>query len=178
MYARAVIFTPFKGYNSQYTRINSKKGVDFCGGIWYNYAKEKIMSENLGGRGDSVTENNRTTRDMPRQTVEGEGKVKLISEQDIIAAFAEIPKQKREKMIADYDVKSLAKIFENDAMMKTVDTFLRCGLSVCRAADELYMHRNTLIYRLNSVARRTGLDVRDFNSAITFKILHYLYLLK
>ena len=95
------------------------------------------MSENLGGRGDSVTENNRTTRDMPRQTVEGEGKVKLISEQDIIAAFAEIPKQKREKMIADYDVKSLAKIFENDAMMKTVDTFLRCGLSVCRAASAL-----------------------------------------
>lgn len=136
------------------------------------------MTGNYGENGGGGVKNNETPRDISRRTAKNATLVKLIGEREIIEIFAAIPKPKREKIIAEYDVKSLAKIFENDAMMQTVDTFLQCGLSVCRAADELYMHRNTLIYRLNSIAKQTGLDVRDFGSAVTFKILHYLYLLK
>ena len=42
----------------------------------------------------------------------------------------------------------------------------------------MYMHRNTLIYRLNAIRRQTGFDLRVFKMAVTFKILHYLYVLR
>ena len=41
------------------------------------------------------------------------------------------------------------------------------------------MHRNTLIYRLEQIEKRTGLDLRQFEDAMTFKIasmvMNYLY---
>ena len=40
------------------------------------------------------------------------------------------------------------------------------------------MHRNTLNYRVKAVIKRTGLDIRSFDMAVTFKILHILYLNK
>lgn len=101
-----------------------------------------------------------------------------ITEDDFIRMFSEIPKSTREVLTSGYDIKSLAKIFEDEAMMQTVDCFLKNDLSICRTARSLYMHRNTLIYRLGSIHRQTGLDLRRFEMAVTFKFLHYLYVVK
>ncbi len=84
----------------------------------------------------------------------------------------------REKFVSGFDMKGFAKIFEDESMMTTAETFLSCGLNVSLAARRLYMHRNTLIYRLNSLKRKTGLDLRDFDMAVTFEILHKMYLIK
>ncbi len=84
----------------------------------------------------------------------------------------------REKFVSGFDMKGFAKIFEDESMMTTAETFLSCGLNVTLAARRLYMHRNTLIYRLNSLKRKTGLDLRDFDMAVTFEILHKMYLIK
>ena len=120
-------------------------------------------------------------RKMLRQTRSEHTKkdeLKLFSEEDIKAVFACVSQEEREKLAAGYDLKALARIFEDESAMETVNALLRNDLSVCRTARELYMHRNTLVYRLNTIYRRTGLDVRNFEMAVTFKILHYLYLLK
>lgn len=91
---------------------------------------------------------------------------------------SELPKTFREKLTSGYDMKSFAKIFEDEEMMRTVDGFLSCGMNISRTARVLYMHRNTLIYRLGTIRRQTGLDLRDFEDAVNFKLLHYLYLIK
>ena len=39
-----------------------------------------------------------------------------------------------------------------------------------RHPDSLYIHRNTLVYRLDKLQKSTGLDLRVFEDAITFKI--------
>ncbi len=62
--------------------------------------------------------------------------------------------------------------------MATVDCFLENGMNVSRTARILYMHRNTLIYRLNKISAETGLDIRVFDMAVTFEILRSLYELK
>lgn len=89
-----------------------------------------------------------------------------------------LPKAQREKIFSGYDAKSLAVIFEDREMMRTAKAFLSCGMNVSETARILYMHRNTLMYRLNSIKRRTGLDLKDFDAAVTFEVLHILYLLK
>ena len=62
--------------------------------------------------------------------------------------------------------------------MSTVKTFLKNGMNVSLTARILYMHRNTLIYKLNAIKKLTGFDLRNFDMAVTFSILHALYMLK
>ena len=69
--------------------------------------------------------------------------------------------------------KKNARIF-NDEMVQTIDKFFECHLTVSEAARQLYIHRNTLVYRLDKVQRATGLDLRAFDDAITFKMLRML----
>ena len=58
-----------------------------------------------------------------------------------------------------------------EEMLCTIDTFFRCDLNISEASRQLYTHRNTLIYRLNSIEKATGLDLRSFRDAMTFKLL-------
>ncbi len=52
----------------------------------------------------------------------------------------------------------------------TVNRFLQNNLNIAETSRQLHMHRNTLIYRLEQVEKRTGLDLRKFEDAMTFKI--------
>lgn len=51
-----------------------------------------------------------------------------------------------------------------------VNKFLQNNLNIAETARQLHMHRNTLIYRLEQIEKRTGLDIRKFEDAMTFKI--------
>lgn len=92
--------------------------------------------------------------------------------------LSQLSKAQREKLVAGYDIKNLEKIFKDVGMMNTIDVFFKNGMNVSRTARILYMHRNTLMYKLSSIRRLTGLDLRDFDMAVTFKILHTLYALQ
>lgn len=69
-------------------------------------------------------------------------------------------------------------IFFESEVLETADCFLRCNLNIAETARQLHVHRNTLLYRLEQINNETGLDIRKFNAAMTFKlcllILHYL----
>ncbi|MCR5797089.1 MAG: helix-turn-helix domain-containing protein [Eubacterium sp.] len=59
--------------------------------------------------------------------------------------------------------------FEDDTL-ETINQFFKNNLNVSRTAEVLYIHRNTLVYRLDRLVKITGLDIRKFEDAITFKI--------
>ena len=92
--------------------------------------------------------------------------------------LSSLPKDKREQLTSGYDLKNLAKIFEDTDVMKAVDGLLENGMNISLTARKLYLHRNTLIYRLNKVCALTGLDLKNFDMALNFKILRALYELK
>lgn len=62
----------------------------------------------------------------------------------------------------------------NEEMLQTIDMFFRKDLNLSDTARQLFIHRNTLVYRLDKVQRLTGLDLRHFDDAVTFKILNEL----
>ena len=66
-----------------------------------------------------------------------------------------------------------AKLF-NHEMLQTIEMFFRKDLNLSDTARQLFIHRNTLVYRLDKVQRQTGLDLRHFDDAVTFKILYEL----
>ena len=52
----------------------------------------------------------------------------------------------------------------------TINKFFENSLNVSETSRQLYIHRNTLVYRLDKLEKATGLDLRVFSDAITFKI--------
>ncbi len=62
----------------------------------------------------------------------------------------------------------------NEEMINTIDTFFECHLNVSESARRLYIHRNTLVYRLDKVQKATGLDLRSLDDAITFRMMRML----
>ena len=54
--------------------------------------------------------------------------------------------------------------------LSTIDKFFENNLNVSETSRQLFIHRNTLVYRLDKLQKGTGLDLRVFDDAITFKI--------
>ena len=52
----------------------------------------------------------------------------------------------------------------------TIHKFFENNLNVSETARRLFVHRNTLVYRLEKIKKLTGLDLREFDDAITFKV--------
>ena len=52
----------------------------------------------------------------------------------------------------------------------TIYKFFENNLNVSETARKLFVHRNTLVYRLEKIKKLTGLDLREFDDAITFKV--------
>ncbi len=84
-------------------------------------------------------------------------------------------KAEREQLLEGYDLKSYVKIFEDGELMKTLRCLFANDLNVSRTARRLFMHRNTLIYRLNKVRAVTGLNPCEFDDAVTLLFLIALY---
>ena len=59
--------------------------------------------------------------------------------------------------------------FDEETLM-TINKFFENSLNVSETSRQLYIHRNTLVYRLDKLQKSTGLDLRVFEDAITFKI--------
>lgn len=58
----------------------------------------------------------------------------------------------------------------DDETLTTINMFLENNLNVSETARKLYVHRNTLLYRLEKLEKLTGLDIRVFDDALTIKI--------
>lgn len=58
----------------------------------------------------------------------------------------------------------------DEEILTTVNKFFENNLNVSETSRQLFVHRNTLVYRLEKLEKATGLDVRTFDDALTFKI--------
>ncbi len=54
--------------------------------------------------------------------------------------------------------------------LQTIQVFFENNLNVSETSRKLFVHRNTLVYRLDKIKKITGLDLRQFDHAITFKV--------
>ena len=81
-----------------------------------------------------------------------------------------IPAEEREKLIREFRSGNIGETFDEE-MMETVRVFFRNDLNITAASKELFIHRNTLNYRLDKIRRETGLDLRTFQDAIVFRLI-------
>jgi len=58
----------------------------------------------------------------------------------------------------------------DEETLTTINKFFENNLNVSETSRQLFVHRNTLVYRIEKLQKTTGLDIRTFDDALTFKI--------
>ncbi len=68
-------------------------------------------------------------------------------------------------------VHSILKHFhEDEEMLKTLEMFFSCNLNVSETAKNMYMHRNSLQYRIDKFINETGINIQRFDEALAVKL--------
>ena len=60
----------------------------------------------------------------------------------------------------------------NHELIQTLEEVLKCDLSLTKASKKLFVHRNTLMYRIEKIKKETGFDIRNFKEATFLYILY------
>ena len=80
-----------------------------------------------------------------------------------------LPEELCENFMKEVTGKKLGEVLDQETL-GTIYRFFDNGLNVSETARQLYVHRNTLVYRLEKIQKQLGLDLRQFDDAVTFKI--------
>ncbi|WP_339181087.1 helix-turn-helix domain-containing protein [Paenibacillus sp. FSL R5-0701] len=86
---------------------------------------------------------------------------------------ASIPDEQRTRFIQETGKDTL--IFNDSETLATLETFFSLDCNVSETAKRLFIHRNTLVYRLDKIKQEIGYDVRHFESAVLVQFLLLMY---
>lgn len=65
---------------------------------------------------------------------------------------------------------AIPEILDDEEAMSTVAKFFENNLNISETARQLFVHRNTLVYRLERIEKAIGLDIKSFDDAMIFKL--------
>lgn len=85
-----------------------------------------------------------------------------------------IPDEQRTRFLEEHASRH-SNVFEDEETISTLEAFFELDCNVSETAKRLYIHRNTLLYRLDKIKQETGLDVRSFGDAVLVKLTLLLY---
>ncbi len=69
----------------------------------------------------------------------------------------------------------LIDVFEDKELIFSVESFLKNNLNVSETSRNAFMHRNTLLYRIEKIHRLTKFNIRNFEDAVAVKLLYIIY---
>ncbi|MFW6035027.1 MAG: CdaR family transcriptional regulator [Halothermotrichaceae bacterium] len=70
----------------------------------------------------------------------------------------------------------ILEIFENTNFGEIVEALVANNLNITKTAESLYMHRNTLLYKLDKIKNTTGMNPKDANNIFTLLLAYHLHL--
>lgn len=102
------------------------------------------------------------------------GGVHSFKEYVLIKMLEDLPKYKLNEYLELLMDEKARDIFGDEEMIATAEEFLEANLNVSETSRKIYLHRNTLMYRLDKIEKATGLNVRKFSDAVTFRLITIL----
>jgi len=133
------------------------------------------LQAGIGTEADSIYELRRSYEEAREALLTGTGyrtggSLFRYSEQKLQRIIDMIPPEGRRKILEEYRSRFDEETF-SDETMEMVRVFFEHDLSITAASRELFIHRNTLNYRLDKIKRDTGLDLRHFHDAVVFRLI-------
>ena len=101
-------------------------------------------------------------------------KIYSYKEYVMIKMLSEIPEESLSSYVGTVLDRDGRQILDDPELMETAEQFLKNSLNISETSRSMYMHRNTLIYRLDKIENATGLNLRHFNDAVVFHLLTIL----
>ncbi len=93
----------------------------------------------------------------------------------LIRALSELSPIAMEKYVKTVLEKNYKTVLADEELMTAADAFIQHSLNISEASRSMYVHRNTLIYRLDKIEKMTGLNIRNFNDAMSFRVAYLIY---
>ena len=169
-------------------RFLDEKDNEYQSSVDYAEFLVQSIKEELGvdahvGVGSTVRE----LRDIAESYLKGEnalryadvfgskGNVHSYREFILIKMLEDVSETKLVKYFTELTDENFRELFEDEEMLTTAEEFLRSSLNVSETSRNLYMHRNTLLYRLDKIEKATGLNIRSFSDAVSFRVLTVIH---
>lgn len=103
------------------------------------------------------------------------GEVHSYREYLLVTMLEDLPEAKLKEYMTQFRVSNTAEVFADSDLVSTAEEFLENNLNLSETSRALFLHRNTLMYRLDKIKRITGLDLKNFSDAVTFRVISILY---
>lgn len=71
--------------------------------------------------------------------------------------------------------KNILEVLKDDELYVCVDAFFRNDLNLAETSRNAFLHRNTLLYRIEKIQKLTGLNIRKFDDAMLFYLFCKIY---
>lgn len=98
------------------------------------------------------------------------GDIYSYKEYALIKTLSVLTSADKERYVKTVLDRSYREVLSDEELMTAADAFIKHSLNISEASRHMYVHRNTLIYRLDKIERLTGLNIRNFNDAMTFRL--------
>ena len=112
---------------------------------------------------------NVSTRDLEKTAQLIEETLRENGESMVVVGIGTVAAHLREMFLQEVFKKNPIDSLDKETLF-TINKFFENNLVLSETARKLFVHRNTLVYRLEKIKKLTGLDLREFDDAITFKV--------
>lgn len=168
-------------------KFNQMEGVEYQSPTEYAEFLEQSIYEETGKRAKiaiggvvkslaeiSTSFSQATTASRIGKTINAKGQIHSFREYMLVKMLEDLPKHKLNENLHVLLDNSAKEIFNDEEMLSTAEEFLENSLNVSETSRKLYLHRNTLTYRLDKIEKLTGLNIRKFSDAVTFRLIMIL----
>ena len=96
-------------------------------------------------------------------------------EQFVEQAFAMFTSDQRAQLYTEYLNDAIVSVLKDEDLFACIVAFFKNNLNIAETSRNAFLHRNTLLYRIDKIHKITGLNIRNFDDAIIFMILAKMY---
>lgn len=69
----------------------------------------------------------------------------------------------------------IVSVMKDKELIECINAFFKNNLNISETSRNAFLHRNTLLYRIEKINKVTGLNIRNFEEAMSFKLLNIVY---
>ena len=89
--------------------------------------------------------------------------------------FSDLNGDQKVELAEKFLTAEIIAVFKDQELKSSIDAFFKNNLNISETSRNAFMHRNTLLYRIDKVYKLTGLNIRNFNDANNLLFLSILY---
>ncbi|MBR2988486.1 MAG: helix-turn-helix domain-containing protein [Clostridia bacterium] len=90
----------------------------------------------------------------------------------LIKLLEKIPPKELAKCLGEIGERNISTVLADEELITTARAFLENSLNISETSRSMFIHRNTLIYRLDKIMKETGLDLRNYLDASVFNLIY------